>query len=159
WPSHNAHSGYRCGWCCSGLPDRLAIDWHTDLRCLVGDVLAQLEECPGVPLVAMCPTSRCSLADSRQILRSDCLAGHDGVLNEVLADNLVGGALEVGFASPRAGDTALGALGADLLETLSAQMVATANKVNDLAGEALACAVSCQVGDAQIDAQPPAVRH
>src|SRR5262249_7130338 len=42
-----------------------------------------------------------------------------------------------------------------LLEALAAQVVALANKVDDLTGEALAFAVSCQIGDAQIDAQRP----
>src|SRR5262249_37029567 len=77
--------------------------------------------------------------------------------NELLADNVVGVALEVGFALPHAAVTALGVLGADLLETLAAQVVASGNQVDDLAGEVLASAVSCQVSDAQVDAQRPAV--
>jgi len=125
------------------------VDGNTGVRGLVADVRPQLEEGPRVPLVAMCPTNRCSLADSRQILKRDCLAGHGGFLNELLANNVVGAALEAGIALPHAADTALGALGADLLETLSAHVVAIANKVEALVGDTLALAVSCQVGDAQ----------
>src|SRR5262249_8437770 len=124
----------------AGVARVYQIDRHTGVRCLVGHVLAQLEDRPGVPLVALCPTNRCSLADTREILKSDCLVGHGGFLNGLLADNVIGVALEAGFALPHAADMALGVLGADLLEALAAQVVALANKVDDLTGEALAFA-------------------
>src|SRR5215831_11494833 len=101
------------------------IDRHASLRRLVGDTLAQLEERPGVPLVAMCPTNRCSLADSRQILQSDCLAGYGGFLDELLADAVVGVVLEAGFAPPHAADAPRGVSGTDFLEPMPPEVVAS----------------------------------
>src|SRR5689334_13055829 len=97
---------------------------HACPRRFVGDVLAQLEEGPGVPLVAMFVPNRCSLPDARQVLESDCLARYDGFLDQLLADHVVGVALEAGFTAAHLPQTALGILGVHLLEALPAQMVA-----------------------------------
>ena len=53
---------------------------------LVGEELAKLVESPGMPFVAMCVTDRYALADSRQILQSECLARDGGFLDQGFAD-------------------------------------------------------------------------
>src|SRR5262249_48282385 len=131
----------------AGVPGVHQVDRHASPCRLVGDVRSQLEERPGVPLVAMCPTNRCSLADSRQILKSDCLAGYGGFLDELLADAVVGVFLEAGFASSQAADATLGVARAALLEALATQGIPIAGDVDPRPSEVLALAVGGQVGN------------
>jgi hypothetical protein len=123
----------------------------------VGDVVAQLEERPGMPLVAMCALNRCSLSDTAQVFEGDCLAQYSGFLDELLADAVVGIALEAGLTLPHASYPPLGVAGADLLEPLAAQVVAGADDVNESASEVFALTIRGEIGDAQIDPQCAAV--
>src|SRR5262249_9213473 len=118
----------------AGVARVYKVDWHSGLRRLVGDILAQLEERPRMPLVAMFVSNRCSPPDSRQILKSDCLARYGGFLDELLADAVVGVALETGFAVAYLAQTALRVFRSHFLQSLAAQVIASAHNRNHFAG-------------------------
>src|SRR5581483_1192365 len=122
------------------------------------DVLAELEEGPGMPFVAMFAANRCSLSDPTQVFESECLARYDGFLDELLADAVVGVALETGLTTAVAYQAPLGVLGSALLEALTPQVIAVADVVNHGPGEVLAFAISRKIHDAQVNAQGAAVR-
>ena len=88
------------------------MDRNAGLRRLVGDELAQLEEGPGMPLVAMFAPNRCSLSDPRQVFESDCLARYDGFLDQLLADTVIRVFLEARLTAAHLAQTTLGVLGA-----------------------------------------------
>src|SRR5690348_6997657 len=75
----------------TGIPWVYQMHGHACPGRFVGEELAQVEEAPGVPLVAMFASNRGSLSDSTEIFKSDCLARYDGFLDEPLADAVVGG--------------------------------------------------------------------
>ena len=87
---------------------------------LIGDEQAQLEEGPGMPLVAMFASNRCSLPNPRQVFKSNCLARYDGFLDKLLTDAVVHVFLKSGFASPYAADAALGIACPAILQALAA---------------------------------------
>src|SRR5260221_14284371 len=101
--------------------------------------------------------NRCSLNDSAQVFKSDCLAQYGGFLNEPLADAVVGVALEADFLLPHAADTPLRIAAPAFLEALASQVVASADEVNNRPSEALALAVGGQLHNAQIDTQRPII--
>jgi hypothetical protein len=63
---------------------------NTDLRRLIGDIVAKLEEGPGMPLVAMFASNRCSLPNPAQVFESDCLARYGSFEDKLLADTVIG---------------------------------------------------------------------
>jgi hypothetical protein len=118
---------------------------------------AHLKKCPGVPLVAMFASNRCSLSNPTEVFKRDCLARYRGFLDDLLANHMIGVGLEARLAATHLAQTALRVLRVDLLQPLAAQVVAVANKVNDLAGEVFPLAIGGEIYDAEIDAQRPAV--
>src|SRR5262245_939172 len=123
----------------------------------VGHELAQLEESPGVPLVAMCPSNRCSLADSRQILKSECLAGYGSLLHQGLADAVIHVLLEAAFPPRVLPEAAFRVLRVDLLQPLAARVIAVAGLLHRRAAEGLALVVSGKIDNSQINTQHTAV--
>src|SRR5262249_25738942 len=120
--------------------------------------LAQLEERPGMPLIAMFVANRYPLSDSAQVFESECLARYDGLLDELLTDAVIGVLLEAGFALAYAADTALGTARVDFLQALATQVITAAEDVDHCTGEVPAFAVSGELGDSQINAQRAAAR-
>ncbi|HEX8983075.1 MAG TPA: hypothetical protein VF792_09920 [Ktedonobacterales bacterium] len=126
------------------------MDRNPGPRCLVGDVLAQLIERPGMPLIAMFVSNRCTLSYSGQIFESDCLARYGGFLHQGLADAMVGICLEAAFLACVLAKASLGILGIDLLQSLAAHVVARANSVNHGTAEGLPVTVGSEVDNAQV---------
>src|SRR5258707_3119939 len=56
---------------------------------LVGDVLAELKEGPGMPLIAMLVSNRCPLSNPTQVFEGECLARYGGFINQGLPDTAV----------------------------------------------------------------------
>ena len=91
---------------------------------LVGEELAQLEEGPGMPLVAMFVPNRYPLSNPAEVFESECLARDDGFLHQGLADTVIHVLLEAALPSRILPETAFGVLGVDLLQPLAACVVA-----------------------------------
>jgi len=123
----------------------------------VGEKAPQLEEGPGMPLVALCPTDRSSLSDTGEVFQSECLAGRSGFLDEGLADAMVRIAHKALFAPAVLFQAALGRLRADLLKYLAAAVVPLAGLPNQFARKGLPVAISSQVDDAQVNTQVGAI--
>jgi hypothetical protein len=62
---------------------------HASPRRLIGDIRAQLEERPGMPLIAMFVSNRCSRLNPTEVFERDCLARYGGFMHELLADTVV----------------------------------------------------------------------
>jgi len=126
---------------------------------LVAEELAQLEEGPGMPLVAMFAmfamfaSNRCSLSNPGQVFESECLARSDGVLYQGLADTVRHVLLETALPSGVPAQAALGVLRVDLVQSLTARMVARARLLDHGAAKRLTLAVGRQIDDTQVYAQ------
>ena len=103
-----------------------------------------------MPLVAIGPANRCPLSNPRQVFERECLAGHDGFVDQRLADHVVGMGLEPRLTPPHAADAALGVTGADFLEAAPPEMGAVAYGVHQGPGEMRACAVGSEIDNAQV---------
>src|SRR5262249_25381840 len=68
----------------AGSPWVYQMHRHAGPGGFVGEELAQLEEGPGVPFVAMFVPNRYPLANPAQVFESQCLARYDGFLHQGL---------------------------------------------------------------------------
>src|SRR5690348_14334114 len=90
----------------------------------IGEEVAQLEEGPGIPFVALFVPNRYPLPDPRQVFESQCLARYDGFSHYGLANTVIDVLLEAALPSRILLETAFRVLGVDLLQSLAALMVA-----------------------------------
>src|SRR5262249_47035407 len=130
------------------------VEGHASPCCFVTDVLAQLEERPGGPPIALVVAHRYARADSpAQVFESTCLARYDSLLDALVIDAVMRALLEAGFALAAAADTARGIARANLLQALATPVIAAADQVDHRVGEVPARAVSGELGAPQINAQ------
>jgi hypothetical protein len=99
--------------------------------------------------------NRCPLSNPAEVFEGECLARHDGFLDEGFTDTVIDVFLEAGFALPRLADAPLGVVGATLLQALPPAVVASAHHLNLLAAEALPVAIGGQIDNAQVYAEYP----
>src|SRR5260221_13572258 len=64
---------------------------------LVGDVLAELKEGPGMPLIAMLVSNRCPLSNPTQVFEGECLARYGGFRNPGVRGNGIQLPVEAAF--------------------------------------------------------------
>src|SRR5690348_6100615 len=117
----------------------------------VGEKLAQLKEGPGVPLVAMFVTNCDPLTNPRKVFKSECLARDDGFLHQGFRDAVIHVLLEAALPACILPETTFGVLGVDLLQALTAGVVAGTRLLHRCAAKRLALAVRRQIHEPQIN--------
>src|SRR5258708_37302665 len=120
---------------------------------LVGDVLAELQEGPGMPLIAMLVSNRCPLSNPTQVFEGECLARDGGCSNQGLRDTVIHIPLKAAFLVRILAQAALGILGVDLLQALAAQGIARTHDMNLYTAEGLPVAIRRQIDDTQVYAK------
>src|SRR5690348_5618907 len=98
----------------AGVPRVYQMHWHAYPCRFVGKELAQLEEGPGMPFVAMFVPNRDPLTNPRKVFKSDCLARDDGFFHQGLRDTVIHIRLEAAFSTRVLAQAAFGVLRVDL---------------------------------------------
>jgi hypothetical protein len=123
------------------------------LLCCVGDVLAQLRECPIAVPTALPSLNRYSPPDVGQIFKRECLASFRGLGNQGFRDAMVHIALEAVFLLRQLLQSALGVLCAMFLQAATMLVIAFSHLFNLFAAKDFAVAIRGKVDNAKVNAK------
>src|SRR5712692_9487091 len=136
----------------AGIPRVNQSDRNTSPGSLIVDKRAELVESPGMPLVSVCTSNRCSLTNACQVFQSDCLACTSSFVYQGLCYAVVRVFLKTLLASAHCLETTFRRACTYLLQYLTAFVIVFTNSLNLNTTKRLTLTVSSKVHDAQINA-------
>lgn len=143
----------------AALPGSIArideADRHPNTPRLVGDLPLQIAKGPGVESLSLWPRSPYPLAYAFEVFEGNAALGAFGRSNDLLGDDVVRVAREALLLPPSLLEEPLRALGPLLLELLTKPFRATPERVELLSGEVVPVRCRGDVGDANVNPEPP----
>lgn len=137
----------------AGIPRVYQMQRHASPGGFVGEELAQLEEGPGMPLVALFVANRYPFSNPTQVFESQCLARDESFEYQGLRDTVIDVFLKAALTARILAQTAFGVLRVDLLQPLAPGVVALASLLHLSITKRLALAIGGEIDDAQVYAQ------
>src|SRR5262245_52581887 len=104
-----------------------------------------------MPLIAIGPTNRCPVSNPREVFEGECLAGHEGFLDQGLANAMVHVLPEAMLPRCVLVQAALRVLRTHLLEPTTADVIASADLPDSCAAKGLALTVGRQIDNPEIN--------